>query len=115
MNEEEMICKNCKYHYIEEISFDHPQSCCDKRKAVIEEWFNCNDFEYSDKYIEQLQQENKQLKDNWNIIKQEMLKIRQSTFSKYNSNEWDNCLSFNGDIKPILDKMQELEGSDSNE
>lgn len=66
------------------------------------------------KEIENLQQENKQLKDNWNIIKQEMLKIRQSTFSKYNSNEWENCLSFNDDIKPILDKMQELEGSDSN-
>ena len=69
MNKEEMICKNCKYHYIEEISFDYPQSCCDKRKAVIEEWFNCNDFEYSNKYIEQLQKENKQLKDNWNKLK----------------------------------------------
>ena len=54
MNKEEMICKNCKYHYIEEISFDYPQSCCSKRKSIIEEWFNCNDFEYSDKYIEQL-------------------------------------------------------------
>ena len=77
MNKEEMICKNCKYHYKEEISFDYPQSCCDKRKAVIEEWFNCNDFEYSDKYIKQLQQENKQLKElidtilNWNIFKNE--------------------------------------------
>ena len=84
------------------------------------------------KKIENLQQENKQLKgkldcdlqwafkyekqvNNWNIIKQEILKIRQSTFSKYNSNEWDNCLSFNDDIEPILDKMKELEGSDSNE
>ncbi len=63
MSKEEMICKNCKYHYIEEISFDYPQSCCDKRKAVIEEWFNCNDFEYSDKYIEQLQLENEKLKE----------------------------------------------------
>lgn len=70
MSKEEMICKNCKYHYIEEISFDYPQSCCDKRKAVIEEWFNCNNFEYSDKYIEQLQQENKQLKCNWNKLKE---------------------------------------------
>lgn len=59
----EMICKNCKYHYKEEISFDYPQSCCDKRKAVIEEWFNCNDFEYGDRYIEQLQQENKKQKE----------------------------------------------------
>ena len=61
MSKEEMICKNCKYHYIEEISFDYPQSCCDKRKAVIEEWFNCNDFKYSDRYIKQLQEENKKL------------------------------------------------------
>ncbi len=80
-----------------------------------------SEFTYKDqkilyKYIKQLQQENKQLKDNWDIIKQEILKIRQSTFSKYNSNEWNNCLSFNDDIEPILDKMQELEqGSDSNE
>lgn len=64
--------------------------------------------------IYKLQQENKQLKDNWDIIKQEILKIRQSTFSKYNSNEWNNCLSFNDDIEPILNKMKELEGSDSN-
>ena len=68
------------------------------------------------KEIENLQQKNKQLKDNWNIIKQEILKIRQSTFSKYNSNEWENCLSFNDDILPLIEKMKELEqGSDSNE
>ena len=63
MSKEEMICKNCKYHYIEEISFDYPQSCCSKRHAIIEEWFNCNNFEYSDKYIEQLQQENQKYKE----------------------------------------------------
>ena len=63
MNKEEMICKNCKYHYIEEIIFDYPQSCCNKRKVVIEEWFNCNDFEYSDRYIKQLQQENQKYKE----------------------------------------------------
>ena len=28
--------------------------------------------------------------------------IRQSTFTKYNSNEWNNCLSFNDDIKHLL-------------
>ena len=58
----EMICKNCKYHYIEEISFDYPQSCCSKRMATTEGWCKCNDFEYSDRYIKQLQQENQQLK-----------------------------------------------------
>ena len=57
MNKEK-ICKNCKYHYIEEISFDYPQSCCSKRNATTEGWCKCNDFEYSDRYIEQLQQEN---------------------------------------------------------
>lgn len=83
------------------------------------------------KDFERLQQENKQLKekldcdlqwafkyekqvDNWNKIKEDLIKIRQLTFTKYNKNEWENCLSFNDDIEPILDKMKELEGSDSN-
>ena len=61
-NAKAIICKNCKYHYIEEISFDYPQSCCSKRQITTEEWLKCNDFEYSDRYIKQLQQENKQLK-----------------------------------------------------
>ena len=59
----EMICKNCKYHYIEEISFDYPQSCCSKRMATTEGWCKCNDFEYSDRYIKQLQQENQKYKE----------------------------------------------------
>ena len=105
MSKEEMICKNCKYHYIEEISFDYPQSCCDKRKAVIEEWFNCNNFEYSDKYIEQLQQENKQLKDNWNKLK-ENLNYKSERAVGEDEYVYDE----------IYNEMQELEqGSDSNE
>ena len=59
----EMICKNCKYHYIEEISFDYPQSCCSKRQCTTEQWCKCNDFEYSDRYIKQLQQENQKYKE----------------------------------------------------
>ena len=104
MNNKEMICKNCKYHYIEEISFDYPQSCCSKRKAIIEEWFNCNDFEYSDKYIEQLQQENKQLKDNWNKLKDFIVR------------EYYMYLSLKASVRSItilIDKMQELERNDS--
>lgn len=104
MNKEEMICKNCKYHYIEEISFDYPQSCCSKRKAIIEEWFNCNDFEYGDKYIEQLQQENKQLKDNWNKLKDFIVR------------EYYMYLPLEasvGSITILIDKMQELERNDS--
>lgn len=104
MNKEEMICKNCKYHYIEEISFDYPQSCCSKRKSTIEEWFNCNDFEYSDKYIEQLQQENKQLKDNWNKLKDFIVR------------EYYMYLPLEASVRSItilIDKMQELERTDS--
>lgn len=104
MNKEEMICKNCKYHYIEEISFDCPQSCCSKRKAIIEEWFNCNNFEYSDKYIEQLQQENKQLKDNWNKLKDFIVR------------EYYMYLPLEASARSItilIDKMQELERNDS--
>ena len=128
-----MICKNCKYHYIEEISFDYPQSCCDKRKAVIEEWFNCNDFEYSDKYIKQLQQENKQLKElidtilNWNIFKNECPMNfgydeetnedkAQDVFYKDDDYCENNC---NDDYTKCwlkyFKRMQELEKSDSNE
>lgn len=57
-----------------------------------------------------------QLEDNWNEVKKGLRKIRQLTFTKYNKNEWENCLSFNDDIEPLIEKMKELErGSDSNE
>lgn len=87
----EMVCENCKYHYIEEISFDYPQSCCSKNEimATTEKWCNCNDFEYSDGYIEQLQQENKQLKI--------QISAREEVCNE------------------LLNKMQELEKSDKNE
>ena len=54
-------------------------------------------------YIKQLQQENKQLKDNWNKLKE------------YISNEW---YSYDNDsvefevAKDILDKMEEMIGGD---
>lgn len=63
-----------------------------------------------------LKKENKQLKDNWNKLKEDLIKIRQLTFTKYNKNEWENCLSFNDDILPLIEKMKELEqGSDNDE
>lgn len=120
---EKMICKNCKYHYIEEISFDYPQSCCSKRKAVIEEWFKCNAFEYDDRYIEQLQQENQKLKDRDLIIAAELTKLQdENKQQKYNWNKlksWADYMRVNtlqqNNYGRILDKMQELEqGSDSN-
>ena len=37
-----------------------------------------------------------------NELEKGIFKIRQSTFIKYNSNEWNNCLSYNDDIAPLL-------------
>lgn len=84
----EMICKNCKYHYIEEISFDYPQSCCSKRMATTEEWCKCNDFEYGNRYIELLQKENKKLKDKLSKIETLIINHNCDTgdiYYKYNS------------------------------
>ena len=65
---------------------------------------------YHNDCIEILQQENKQLKDNWNYIKKMLKKARQEEF---NINGYcGTCTDV--DIDFLLDKMQELEGSDSN-
>ena len=65
---------------------------------------------YHNNCIEILQQENKQLKDNWNYIKKMLKKARQEEF---NINGYcGTCTDV--DIDFLLDKMQELEGSDSN-
>lgn len=56
--------------------------------------------------IKQLKQENKQLKDNWNKLKEYI----------YNQIPTDKTvLTKHIKIFEVLDKMQELEGSDSNE
>ena len=52
---------------------------------------------------EELQQENKQLKDNWN-------KLKEYTQEKYDNPSWASC-----GARYVLEKMQELQGSDSNE
>ena len=135
----EKICKNCKYHYIEEISFDYPQSCCSKRNATTEGWCKCNDFEYSDRYIEQLQRENNQLKvqieeyqkaldktmsekmdieNNWNKLKEYIRETKLKEFEKSYGKRYGKTFTQAEIIvcNMILDKMQELEqGSDSNE
>lgn len=56
------------------------------------------------KYIKQLQQESKQLKSNWNKLKECLKDVMNS------------CDADDKDfVQTILDIMQELEGSDSNE
>ena len=62
-------------------------------------------------YIEELQQENKQLKDNWKYIKKMLKEARQEEF---NINGYSGTCT-DVDIDFLLDKMQELQGSDSNE
>lgn len=110
MNKEEMICKNCKYHYIEEISFDYPQSCCDKRKAVIEEWFNCNDFEYSDRYIKQLQKENNKQKE---VINKIIDLIKQ--YGKYDGEKCTRGFQvWSADFNKILDMLNEVSDEKNN-
>ena len=41
-------------------------------------------------------------------LEKDFIKLRQITFTKYNSNEWNNCLSYNDDILPIKNKLDKL-------
>ena len=52
------------------------------------------------KYIKNLQQENEKLKDNWNELK-------EYTQEKYDNPSWASC-----GARYVLEKMQELQGSD---
>ena len=55
-----------------------------------------------------LEEENKQLKDNWNKLK-EVIRKKQDYYRYVKDNRYRKFLS------ELLDKMQELEGSDSDE
>ncbi len=112
---------------LEEYKFDHFKNI-DEVMYYLNYWYkeedaysinrylSLKDFNYISNKYQELQKENKQLKDNWNKLKEDLIKIRQLTFTKYNKNEWENCLSFNDDILPLIEKMKELEqGSDNDE
>lgn len=66
--------------------------------------------EHNDKVVDKVNWENQKLVKVIDEIEKEIWKIRQLTFTKYNSNEWNNCLSFNDDILPIINKLTELKG-----
>ena len=77
-----------------------------------------SEFTYKDqkilyKYIKQLKQENKQLKDNWNKLKEY---CKENTLC-YEVGDDENTKLIGSKIHGlnVLDKMQELQGSDSNE
>ena len=65
-----------------------------------------HDF-YFEKYCD-LQQENKQLKDNWNELR-EVIRKKQDYYRYVKDNRYRKFLS------ELLDKMQEIEGNDSDE
>ena len=60
---------------------------------------------YHNDCIENLQQENKQLKDNWNKLK-EIIKKEQDYYMYRKDNR------YRGFLYKLSEKMQELEGSD---
>lgn len=79
---------------------------------------DCNELNCIDNFpqakithaIRKLQQENKQLKDNWNYIKKMLKEARQEEFNI--TGYCGTCTDV--DIDFLLNKMQELEGSDNN-
>lgn len=74
----------------------------------IKAYYIGNDIDEVLDYITNLQQENKQLKDNWNKLK--AIAKSQSDFKQKLGND---RVYF--EIDELLDKMQELEKGDSNE
>lgn len=83
-----------------------------------------SEFTYKDqkilyKYIKELQQENKLLKDNWNKLKEDL--INDINYWQEQEKEWAKLgfIKFGGEanskiiFKKVLDKMQELQGSDN--
>ena len=65
-----------------------------------------SEMEKMQKCIDELQQENERLKDNWNYIKKILKEARQE---EYISGYCGTCTDI--DIDFLLGKMQELQGS----
>ena len=83
------ICQNCKYHYIEEISFDYPQSCCNRTNPhyTTEAGLHCNNFEYSEEYMK------KQLEAYENMRKEVIDYVEEKGRLKYNPQDLLNILN----------------------
>ena len=87
-----------------EKEYRHCLENTNKRELVDKIIYDEKEFIKKDKEIERLNKENKQPKDNWNKLNEYIkTEIPEDVFI---NTEW---------FVSILDKMQELEGSDSNE
>ena len=87
--------------------------CCICNNENIGEFITINNEKYHLCCINQLQQENKQLKDNWNKLKKDLELVVDYGLGD-ESSKWDKI--YGEYAKSTLKFMQELEqGSDSNE
>ena len=104
-----------KGQYKDEKAKDKFKMLCHLEDFMIQYWKLLKENKQLKIQISAREEVCNRLESNWNKLKEDLIKIRQLTFTKYNKNQWENCLSFNDDILPLIEKMKELERSDSNE
>ena len=94
----------------------HPVDCATINDLIIELSKERNQFKEYTNYnydkAKQLQQENEQLKDNWDKLKK-WLKKELGDRINPNKDKW--LTGVYDAYRETIDKMQEIEGSDSNE
>ncbi|WP_440336979.1 hypothetical protein [Megamonas funiformis] len=82
----------------------------EKLKKQYCERTDCGGRIGNSKKVEELQNENKQMKDNWNKLKEWLKEYEEGT---YGLGSYETGLS--DGLGDVIKKMQELEGSDSDE
>lgn len=113
---------------LEEYKFDHFKNI-DEVMYYLNYWYkeedaysinrylSLKDFNYISNKYQELQKENKQLKDNWNELKEYISKTKLNEFEKSYGKRYGKTFTQAEIIacNMILNKMQELQGSNSNE
>ena len=81
----------------------------------INRYLSLKDFNYISNKYQELQKENKQLKDNWNELKEYISKTKLNEFEKSYGKRYGKTFIQAEVIvyNMILDKMQKLQGSDN--
>ena len=99
-------------HNLLKIENDKTTIFTNKELKMIDDYIKeLESYKYNmDRDYLRLEKENQELKDNWNYIKKMLKEARQE---KYISGYCGTCTDI--DIDFLLDKMQELQGSDSND